>query len=104
MKSRSNRAAPVVVPWSARLPLWSGRISAVVARQLVFGLSLVWSVSAVVQADEQPGERAYQKLCASCHGTQGEGVADQFAKPLIGDWTVAELAKVIAGALHGGRG
>jgi cytochrome c553 len=41
------------------------------------------------------GAEIYQSTCASCHGGQGEGVADYFATPLVGDLSIGELTKVI---------
>lgn len=41
-----------------------------------------------------PGEQTFRERCASCHGPQGEGTADH-PQALIGDKSVAELAKVI---------
>ncbi len=41
------------------------------------------------------GEQIYTQLCASCHGTTGEGVADKYADPLTGDATVSELTSII---------
>jgi cytochrome c553 len=41
------------------------------------------------------GAAIFAAECATCHGTQGEGVKDQHDSPLIGDFTVGELAKVI---------
>ena len=41
------------------------------------------------------GEQIYKSMCASCHGEKGQGVADAYADPLIGDDSVGQLAKVI---------
>lgn len=41
------------------------------------------------------GEAIYRELCASCHGAQGEGVADAYANALVGDATIGELSKII---------
>ena len=41
------------------------------------------------------GEAIYRKLCAECHGTQGEGVEDEYDEPLYGDRTVADLGRLI---------
>ena len=35
-------------------------------------------------------------MCASCHGTSGEGTDDHYPRPLIGERSVASLAKLIA--------
>lgn len=41
------------------------------------------------------GEQIYQQHCASCHGKEGEGVATEYADPLVGERSVASLAKYI---------
>jgi len=46
-------------------------------------------------AKVHPGKLIYQQKCASCHGPQGEGVADVHEMPLAGERPLAELAKVI---------
>jgi cytochrome c553 len=45
-------------------------------------------------ADAQTGETIYKNQCASCHGAAGEG-AKKYPKPLIGERSVAQLAKLI---------
>jgi mono/diheme cytochrome c family protein len=42
------------------------------------------------------GKAIFREKCAFCHGDAGQGVTDQHAQPLIGDYTVGELSKVIA--------
>ncbi len=46
-------------------------------------------------ADAPSGEQIYRKQCASCHGDKGEGTKDFYARPLEGDHSVAQLAKLI---------
>ena len=41
------------------------------------------------------GELIYANQCAKCHGDQGQGVADEYDEPLIGDWPVEKLTRVI---------
>jgi len=41
------------------------------------------------------GQGVYAKQCASCHGRDGEGVKGEYSKPLVGDKSVAQLAKYI---------
>ncbi len=43
----------------------------------------------------RPGAQIYQEMCAECHGKKGEGVKDKYDEPLIGERTVASLAKLI---------
>lgn len=45
--------------------------------------------------DPDAGERIYRDKCAACHGDKGEGNPDEYAQPLTGDRSVAQLAKVI---------
>ena len=41
------------------------------------------------------GETLYRRLCASCHGVQGEGVADEYDEALFGDRSVEALGRYI---------
>jgi hypothetical protein len=50
-------------------------------------------VSSAVAAPD--GAAIYRELCASCHGANGEGVADEYDEPLYGRKSVAALAKYI---------
>ncbi len=45
-------------------------------------------------ADAPSGEAIYKAQCASCHGANGEG-SKKYKKPLIGDRSVPQLAKLI---------
>src|SRR5436305_13161798 len=47
-------------------------------------------------ADGPTGAEIYKKRCASCHGANGEGVADEYPMALAGDRSVAQLSKLIA--------
>ncbi len=40
------------------------------------------------------GARIYEKLCASCHGTAGQG-SKTHDEPLVGDWSIDKLARYI---------
>jgi mono/diheme cytochrome c family protein len=42
------------------------------------------------------GKQIYASLCASCHGRNGEGVAEKHDEPLYGDRSIADLTKIIA--------
>lgn len=46
--------------------------------------------------DRQSGREIYLRQCASCHGAQGEGTQEHFARPLTGDRSVAQLAQFIS--------
>jgi nitrate/TMAO reductase-like tetraheme cytochrome c subunit len=50
-------------------------------------------VSSAVAAPD--GAAIYREQCASCHGANGEGVADEYDEPLYGRKSVAALAKYI---------
>ena len=41
------------------------------------------------------GRLIFEKLCADCHGTKGQGVKDKYDDPLAGDWSVEKLARYI---------
>jgi len=47
-------------------------------------------------ADGRTGEQTYRQQCASCHGAEGEGVPDEFPKPLAGDRSIPQLSALIA--------
>lgn len=61
------------------------------------GWLLSCGAMAVVAAadDSLSGEQIYRQQCAKCHGAAGEGVLDQYAKPLIGDRPLDDLTKLI---------
>src|SRR5260370_3807226 len=52
----------------------------------------------IVAADSPTpaGEQIFRTRCASCHGKAGEGTKEFFPKPLAGDKSPAQLAKLIA--------
>ena len=41
------------------------------------------------------GKELYAQYCAECHGQGGEGVEDEFSKPLVGDWPLEKLTDYI---------
>jgi cytochrome c553 len=47
-------------------------------------------------ADGRTGEQVYRQMCARCHGAAGEGVAGKYPDPLVGNRSVAQLARYIA--------
>jgi cytochrome c553 len=53
------------------------------------------AASSALFAADLTGEQLFREKCASCHGATGEGVTDGYAKPLLGDRPLAELAKLI---------
>ncbi len=67
---------------------------------LRISIVLAWAVallaaSMTAVAAEQTGEQIFRQQCARCHGAQGEGVAKEYGKPLVGDRSVTELAQLI---------
>lgn len=59
--------------------------------------------TAVTAADDHPGKAIYQKLCASCHGDDGQGTADNYPEALAGDRPLVGLARVIATTMPEGE-
>ena len=64
-------------------------------RTLLGFLALGLSCIAVTAKDELAGKLIYQKLCAKCHGDNGQGVKEEYKEPLIGDWSVEKLARYV---------
>jgi hypothetical protein len=60
----------------------------------LFGLLLLFA-GRVTAAEGRSGEQIYRKDCAACHGAKGEG-GDEYPQPLVGDRSVAQLARFIA--------
>ncbi len=80
----------------ARHEAWSSTIFMAVA---VFALSLRGTNA----ADEHPGKAIYAKLCASCHGDDGQGTVDNYPEALAGDRPLAGLARVITKSMPEGE-
>ncbi len=57
----------------------------------------------VEEALRARGELIYKSTCANCHGAAGEGVADAYADPLVGDDSVGQLKKVIGDTMPEGE-
>lgn len=56
---------------------------------------LLLLAAATAANDPSAGREIYQRQCALCHGASGEGVLDQYAQPLIGERSLADLTKLI---------
>jgi hypothetical protein len=56
---------------------------------------LLLTKSTGLSKPELSGEQIYSRLCAKCHGDQGEGVANEHDEPLAGDWPIEKLTRVI---------
>lgn len=54
-------------------------------------------------ARQSAGAAIYKAKCLSCHGEHGEGVEDGYKKPLAGDASIGELAKLIAETMPEGE-
>jgi cytochrome c553 len=63
---------------------------------LAFLSAIAQAQPKLAAAGDLTGEQIYRQKCASCHGASGEGSPDNYAKPLIGDRTVPQLARFIA--------
>src|SRR5437762_3599525 len=59
------------------------------------GLVSSFVASYAAAAEPRTGEQIYRELCVRCHGKAGEGVKTKYAKPLIGDRSLADLTKLI---------
>jgi hypothetical protein len=68
-----------------------GRVAACLLVTLFILATAPW----LSAAEDRTGAQIYTKQCASCHGKQGEGQEDGYAKPLVGDRPLVELSKLI---------
>ena len=68
---------------------------------LTFAVSLFPTLRTL--ADEHPGKAIYAKLCASCHGVDGQGTADNYPEALAGDRPLVDLARVITETMPEGE-
>src|SRR5947209_8065036 len=59
-------------------------------------LGVLLNPLAAVAADTRTGEQIYRQRCAKCHGASGEGTEDDYPNRLVGDKSVAQLARFIA--------
>jgi mono/diheme cytochrome c family protein len=62
---------------------------------LVLYFAILLNGSLFAQVDLELGAQVYREHCASCHGSNGQGEASFYASPLVGDFTISELTKVI---------
>src|SRR5687768_18230774 len=61
-----------------------------------FPLVVLFFLSSPTRADDIAGGRIYRQMCARCHGAEGEGTKDEYAKALTGNWPLDRLTKYIA--------
>jgi Protein of unknown function (DUF1592)/Protein of unknown function (DUF1588)/PA14 domain/Protein of unknown function (DUF1595)/Cytochrome C oxidase, cbb3-type, subunit III len=67
----------------------------------VLGITLIWLAALPLPASfagdpARTGEQIFTQQCASCHGAAGEGTDDHYPLPLVGQRSVASLARLIA--------
>ena len=74
---------------------------------LLFFVMTLWSQSVCAQTADEAlrarGEQIYKSMCANCHGDTGQGVADKYADPLVGDDSVGQLTRVISDTMPEGE-
>ena len=58
-------------------------------------LGVLLAAPAIAADKEHPGAVIYKKLCADCHGRDGQGVDSKYDEPLAGDRSIEALAKKI---------
>jgi mono/diheme cytochrome c family protein len=63
---------------------------------LLLGAVALLSPGIAGAAPPRIGEQTYRQTCARCHGPSGEGTKENYPKPLAGDKSVAQLARLIA--------
>ncbi len=66
-----------------------------------------WAAVGLASADgaraAETGAQIYTRLCAACHGARGEGVANEYAQPLMGDKSILELSALIDKTMPSGE-
>jgi mono/diheme cytochrome c family protein len=66
-------------------------------RSTFLALLLAASAVSLTAAERAPdGRKIFAQKCAACHGAKGQGVKDKYADPLVGDWSIAKLARYVA--------
>jgi mono/diheme cytochrome c family protein len=65
-------------------------------RPLLVALALALPAPPAIAAETRTGEQIYRQRCAACHGPAGEGTPKRYPHALVGDRTVAQLARRIA--------
>lgn len=63
----------------------------------LFPWPALWMLTtcALAAPAEHPGKALYQKLCAECHGSKGQGVEDEYDEALTGEKSIEALARQI---------
>lgn len=81
---------PMIAPLIVTRPRWMPLFAT-----LIVIVSIALPCPYVGGADKLSGEQIYQKQCVRCHGVDGAGTKE-YAEPLVGDRSVAQLSKYIA--------
>ena len=61
-----------------------------------FAIGAMLMPRVVTAGPARTGEQIFRQQCASCHGAAGEGTDDHYPLPLVGERSVASLARLIA--------
>jgi mono/diheme cytochrome c family protein len=72
------------------------RMADKIGKALGLSIGLGLATSTVFAKSALSGEQIYSRLCADCHGDKGQGVADEYDEPLVGDWSIEKLASNIS--------
>ncbi|MBA4020644.1 MAG: hypothetical protein C0483_26085 [Pirellula sp.] len=86
----------------APLPLRLGRRIRQTSTSLLI-IALAWMLTAGKAQAAETGVQIYTRLCAGCHGGKGEGVANEYAQPLMGDKSILELSALIDKTMPAGE-
>jgi mono/diheme cytochrome c family protein len=91
--------APQTAPVLERLvdPLAAiGSLSQALCHTGLAAIYVALLAAACRAAEPTPGEELFRTHCADCHGAAGEGTADNYPRPLVGERSPAQLARFIS--------
>ena len=80
------------MPRTPPIPLPVAAFLAVAATRVAVSCSVTPSRPVALAA----GEKIYRAKCADCHGATGQGVANEYADTLTGDWSLPRLTRYVA--------
>jgi len=75
--------------------LWVQIVAQKLAQTLCLAAMVGLATTTGLAETKLSGELLYAKRCAKCHGDRGQGVADEHDEPLVGDWPIEKLTRVI---------